>query len=239
MVNGSCSVYRIRSLEGRGERCLKYYDQPGSEDYLALLPLLRLPRGINVPVVLNFTAARDHLMVEEEWIEGCNLRALMIHSPDQVALNAVRWAAQLATTLSRLHEAYGFVHQDLKPENIMIDRFEDVVLIDFDAVRRLRRTCPAYAHHGQASGHLKTPDAIKGTQGYAAPEVALFKGGAAARADLYSFGKMFLEIASLQPHSYSPAFYEIMRRCVRIEATSRIESAAQLRRDLMRLAEEV
>lgn len=234
----SCSVYCVRSLEGRGKRCIKRYDKPVSQTYLKLLDLMRAPRGMNVPVVFHWSVSGhlgEELLVEEEWIEGMTLRAIMSATPHMAVLNAMKWSIQLATTLSRLHGIYGFIHHDLKPENVIIDHFEDAVLIDFDSARPLvtvgRKVSTAKADAeriGEGTG-------IKGTKGYAPPEAKLFPESCDAAVDLYSFGRMFLEIAALEPHSFSPGFYDVMRRCTRIESASRIESAVGLREVLINL----
>lgn len=235
---GSCSVYCVRSLEGRGKRCIKRYDKPVSQEYLKLLDLLRAPRGMNVPVVFHWSVSGhlgEELLVEEEWIEGMTLRALMSGSPHKAVLNAMKWSVQLATTLSRLHDVYGFIHHDLKPENVIIDSFEDAVLIDFDSARPLVTIGRQASAVKADANRIGERTGIKGTKGYALPEAKLFPGSCDAAVDLYSFGRMFLEIAALEPHCFSPGFYEVMRKCTRIESTSRIESAAGLRDALMAL----
>lgn len=239
VANGSsCSVYCVRSLEGHGKRCIKRYDKPVSLAYLKLLDLMRAPRGINVPVVYHWSVSGhlgEELLVEEEWIEGMTLRALMSATPHKAVLNAMKWSIQLATTLSRLHEIYGFIHHDLKPENVIIDLFEDAVLIDFDSARPVvtgRKKGPTLKAEAD---RISERTAIKGTKGYAPPEAKLFPASCDAAVDLYSFGRMFLEIAALEPHCFNPGFYDVMRRCTRIESVSRIESAAGLREALMNL----
>ncbi|MZQ99287.1 MAG: protein kinase [Acidaminobacter sp.] len=234
----SCSVYCVRSFEGRGKRCIKRYDKPVSQTYLKLLDLMRAPRGMNVPVVFHWSVSGhlgEELLVEEEWIEGVTLRALMYEAPHKVVLNAMKWSVQLATTLSRLHDAYGFIHHDVKPENVIIDSFEDAVLIDFDSARPLAAVGRKVSAAKADADRIGERTGIKGTRGYAPPEAKLFPGSCDAAVDLYSFGRMFLEIAALEPHSFSPAFYDVMRRCTRIESTSRIESAAGLREALTNL----
>ncbi|SCZ80721.1 protein kinase domain-containing protein [Acidaminobacter hydrogenoformans] len=229
---GSCAVYCVRSLEGRGKRCIKRYENPPSRDYLEILELMRAPRGMNVPVVFNWSVSghrSDELVVEEEWVEGCTLRGLMSEAPQKVVLNAVRWSLQLATTLSRLHEVYGFLHHDIKPENVIIDLFDDAVLIDFDAARHLIREGDEKPVLAQSSDRIGESPALRGTLGYASPEAKLFPGHCDAAVDLYGFGKMFLEIAAIEPHAFAPAYFEILRRCTRVDALSRIESAGMLR----------
>jgi serine/threonine protein kinase len=186
---------------------------------------------MNVPVVFSWSVSghrEDELVVEEEWIEGATLRRLMSEMPQKVVLNALRWSRQLATTLSRLHEVYGFLHHDIKPENVIIDVFNDAVLIDFDAARHLILKGAEKPGGVQTSDKIGEPGAIRGTSGYFAPEAKLFPGRCEAAVDLYGFGKMFLEIAALEPHAFSPAYFEILKRCTRVDAKSRIETAGVL-----------
>ena len=228
---GRCAVYCVWSLEGRGKRCIKRYEKTPSQDYLEILELMRAPRGMNVPVVFNWSVSGHHadeLVVEEEWVEGATLRRLISETPQKVVLSAVRWSRQLATTLSRLHEVYGFLHHDIKPENVIIDVFNDAVLIDFDAVRHLIRKGAEKPGGSQTSDRIGEPGAIRGTLGYYAPEAKLFPERCDAAVDLYGFGKMFLEIAALEPHAFSPAYFEILKRCTRVDAKSRIETAGVL-----------
>lgn len=238
----SCSVYRVRSFEGRVERCVKHYEFSVHEDFLALLDLMRCPRGLNVPIVYQWQLAStdqcfrnlkgsdpkinsgsEHgLVIEEEWIEGRTLRKMMEDVPGLVVANAGKWAAQLATTLDRLHEHYGFVHHDLKPENVIIDVFGEAVLIDFDAARRLK---------SEEDGRNRPQSQVflRGTKGYAAPEMVLFPEKTGRRADLYSFGKMFLEIVAIQPHGFKPGVHEVLKKCVRVDPQARFETAGALK----------
>jgi serine/threonine protein kinase len=236
---GSCSVYRLSSFEGRGERCIKLYETGTTRDHLALLDLMRCPRGINVPMVFKWSVdsqdsqwSIDHtvvdgillkekrlkhsgLMIEEEWIEGKTLRDLMTSTPRTVVAHAGKWALQLGTTLMRLHDHYGFAHHDLKPENVMIDMFGDAVLIDFDAARRLD-------HSGTGR------DALIGTHGYASPEMLLYPDRCDQRTDIYGFGRLFMEIIALEPHAFSPAVHEVFKKCARLDPDARFERAEHL-----------
>ena len=76
---GRCAVYCVWSLEGRGKRCIKRYEKTPSQDYLEILELMRAPRGMNVPVVFNWSVSGHHadeLVVEEgftvprHWVDG-------------------------------------------------------------------------------------------------------------------------------------------------------------------------
>jgi serine/threonine protein kinase len=87
----------------------------------------------------------------------------------------------VADLLDLLH-ANHIVHRDLKPDNVMVRRGpkrDEAVLIDFGIALL----------DGQ-------PDTLKsyGTAGYMAPEQARGDAKLDARADIYSLGKMILEV---------------------------------------------
>ncbi len=143
-------------------------------------------RRIDSPHVLKAAAtrrARDTLYVVTELVEGQTLRQWMADHP-KPDLETVRGIVeQVARGLRAFHRAE-MLHQDLRPENVMIDRSGTVKIIDFGAVR-----VAGVLDGGPEPGD----DAILGTHQYAAPEY--FVGGQATTAsDLYSLGVMTYEL---------------------------------------------
>jgi len=76
------------------------------------------------------------------------------------------------------------LHQDMRPENVMIDRNGTVKIIDFGAVR--------VAGVLEANPDIETGD-ILGTHQYAAPEYFVGEFGT-SRSDLYSLGVIAYEL---------------------------------------------
>ena len=120
---------------------------------------------------------RTHLYVAMEYIEGQTLaRWMMDHpAPD---LDSVRsLAAQVAKGLQAFHSKE-MLHQDLRPENIMIDTSGTVKIIDFGSV------------HVAGLAENAVPgadDGVPGTLQYAAPEYFLGEPGT-PQSDLFSLG---------------------------------------------------
>jgi len=80
------------------------------------------------------TRKREHLYSVMEYVQGQNLTQWRVDHPNP-PLDAVRRIVdQIARGLRVLHRAE-MVHQDLRPENLMIDATGSVKIIDFGAVR--------------------------------------------------------------------------------------------------------
>ncbi len=120
---------------------------------------------------------RNFLYVVTEFIDGQTLRQWMIDNPHP-ALETVRGIAeQIAKGLRAFHRKE-MLHQDVRPDNIMIDSTGTVKIIDFGSTRITGVVEAA------PSG---TRDDILGTQQYTAPEYFMDE-PATSRSDLFSLG---------------------------------------------------
>ncbi|MBI2725286.1 MAG: bifunctional protein-serine/threonine kinase/phosphatase [Polaromonas sp.] len=120
---------------------------------------------------------RNFVYVVTEFIDGQTLSQWMIDNP-KPGLEAVRGIVeQIAKGLRAFHRLE-MLHQDLRPENIMIDSTGTVKIIDFGSasVASLLESAP----RGEESQ-------ILGTVQYSAPEYFLGEGGT-TRSDLFSLG---------------------------------------------------
>ena len=139
-------------------------------------------RRIDSPHVLKAwpgTRARQHLFVAMDYVDGQTLAQWMVDHP-RPPLDAVRaLVAQLARGLQALHSRE-MLHQDLRPENVMIDRQGTVKLIDLATVH------VAGLAEGSPAPQADTPP---GTLQYMAPEYLLGQGGS-PRADLFSLAAL-------------------------------------------------
>jgi serine/threonine protein phosphatase PrpC len=130
--------------------------------------------------------ARQHLYVATEFIEGQTLSQWMIDHP-RPAVETVRGIVeQIARGLQAFHRLE-MLHQDLRPENVMIDTTGTVKIIDFGATRVAGIV---------EEGALPAGDGpILGTAQYTAPEYFLGQGGS-ARSDLFSLGVITYQMLS-------------------------------------------
>ncbi len=120
---------------------------------------------------------RSYLYVATEFIDGQTLTQWIIDNP-KPGLEAVRRIVeQIAMGLQAFHRME-MLHQDLRPDNIMIDRTGTVKIIDFGSTRMSGIT---------DDPPLDTHTAILGTVQYTAPEYFLGEGGS-NRSDIFSLG---------------------------------------------------
>ncbi len=120
------------------------------------------------------TRKRNYLYGVSEYIDGQTLAQWMIDNP-RPELEAVRGLVeQIARGLRAFHRLE-MLHQDLRPNNIMIDKTGTVKIIDFGATR------VASLMEAGPGG----PEAILGTAQYTAPEYFLGESGSPS-SDVFS-----------------------------------------------------
>jgi serine/threonine protein kinase/serine/threonine protein phosphatase PrpC len=131
------------------------------------------------------TRERHYIYVVTEFIDGQTLAQWMIDNP-QPDLETVRGIVeQIAKGLQAFH-SLEMLHQDLRPNNVMIDKTGTVKIIDFGATRVAGITELA------APGE---PGNILGTAQYTAPEYFLGEVGT-ERSDLFSLGVITYQMLS-------------------------------------------
>ena len=139
-------------------------------------------RRIDSPHVLKAWPGerpRQHLFVAMDYVDGQTLAQWMVDHPHPPLDEVRALVAQLARGLQALHSRE-MLHQDLRPENVMIDRQGTVKLIDLATVH------VAGLAEGSPAPQADTPP---GTLQYMAPEYLLGQGGS-PRADLFSLAAL-------------------------------------------------
>ena len=140
-------------------------------------------RNLHVLQVLKPHTQRQCLYYVTEYIEGQTLRHWMNDNP-QPALQDVRnIVQQLAAGLRAFHRLE-MVHQDLKPENIMIDDHGTVKIIDFGSTK--------IAGIEEITTPLERQNML-GTRNYTAPEYLQGYAGNKV-SDIYSLGVITYEM---------------------------------------------
>ncbi|MDN3519633.1 bifunctional protein-serine/threonine kinase/phosphatase [Aquisalimonas lutea] len=136
-----------------------------------------IARRINSPHVLKpFEKTREnrYLYVVMELIEGTTLTQWMKDHPKPDVEKVRAIIEQIGKGLRAFHRQE-MLHQDIRPDNILIDDTGTARIIDFGSVRVAGITETARADDGE----------ILGTEQYTAPEYFLGEGGS-SRSDLFS-----------------------------------------------------
>lgn len=147
-----------------------------------------IARRVNSAHVLKAgrqTRKRKYLYTVTEFIEGQTLTQWLIDNPKPDLESVRNIVEQIAKGLYALHRKE-ILHQDLKPDNIMIDGTDTVKIIDFGAAR--------VAGIDEAST-VSLPDNLPGTALYMAPEYFVGEPGS-ANSDLYSLGVLTYHMLS-------------------------------------------
>ena len=104
--------------------------------------------------------------------------------------------ARLCETVAFVHAA-GVIHRDLKPQNIMIGSFGEVLVLDWGLARtRHDRSAPPDAVADPGIDPPTEPGAVLGTHGYMAPEMAAGRSDTSDdRTDVYALGGLLEVLA--------------------------------------------
>ena len=163
---------------------LNYEDDPEYID--AFLHEEWAGRRVNSPHVLKLKEPHPHrqcLYYVCEYVEGQTLRQWMHDNPLPALMDVRNIVEQIAAGLRVFHRLE-MIHQDLKPENIMIDSDGTVKIIDYGSIK--------IAGIEEISVPVKR-DNLLGTRNYTAPEY--LKGLAGTnRSDLFSLGIIAYEL---------------------------------------------
>ena len=125
----------------------------------------------NLPAVYDSIILYDGQIVLEKFIDGVTV-ADILETGLYRYIGAKRVVTAVCSALDVLHKS-GVIHRDIKPENVIIDNNGRVVLIDFNASRKLNNA---------------TKDTVvMGTVGYASPE-QLGVAQSDPRTDIYALG---------------------------------------------------
>jgi len=155
------------------------------------------------------------------WLEGVSLRDLLRQRSPLPTAEALWLTRQIAEGLAALHAA-GWIHADLKPENIIVSSDYHVTLIDLGFCVR----------QSEIQGRRRL---IAGTLNYIAPEWWTMDGRPDARSDLFSLGVILYEMLC----GRRPTNAKTLDELVALHRTWRLPAAQTVRgtlpRELVRL----
>ena len=161
---GTTVALKIPSIDLRGDA--DYLRRFLLEDWIA--------RRLNSAHVLKAVVPRrdkKFVYTVTEFVEGPTLAQWMADNPNPDLETVRGFVEQIAAGLRAFHRLE-MVHQDLRPENVMIDKAGTVKIIDFGSTK---------------IAGVAENDGVLGTVQYTAPEYLLGEGGS-PRSDIFSLG---------------------------------------------------
>lgn len=222
-TTGQQVVLKTPSVDLRDQAA--YLDRFLMEEWVA-----RRLDSVHVIKACANTRPRQHLYVAMEYVDGQTLAQWMIDNP-RPELDTVRnLVMQIAKGLQAFHSKE-MLHQDLRPENILIDRSGTAKIIDFGSVHVAGLTEFSLANEGQQGLD------IRGSLQYTAPEYFVGEAGT-AQSDLFSLAVLTyqmlsgqlpygLEVTQLRGPSDVPKLHYQSVRTVRRELPHWLDSVLQ------------
>jgi serine/threonine protein kinase len=152
--------------------------------------------------VIHIYAVRDDAPVPYlvmEFIDGCNLEALLHKSGPLEIKEILRIGLQIASGLAAAHK-HGLIHRDVKPANILLENgVQRVKLTDFGLAR------------AADDATLTQTGFIAGTPLYMSPEQAAGE-PIDARTDLFSLGSVLYELCTGRPAFRATTTVAVIKR---------------------------
>src|SRR5690349_9433913 len=181
---GMGEVYRATDLTLGQSVALKFLPEEASRNQRLLERFhgeVRVARQVshpNVCRVYDIGQVEGMPFISMEYVDGEDLASLLLRIGRLPAGKAIETARKLCAGLAAAHDR-GVIHRDLKPQNIMMNKRGEVVIMDFGLA----------AIADQLSGN----EVRNGTPAYMAPE-QLRGAGVTARSDLYALGLVLYEL---------------------------------------------
>ncbi|MEU6060300.1 Stk1 family PASTA domain-containing Ser/Thr kinase [Streptomyces sp. NPDC047097] len=192
-VGGMATVYR--AVDTRLDRvlALKVMHPSLATDAAFVDRFIREAKSVarlahpNVVGVFDQGAEGAYVYLAMEYVEGCTLRDVLRGRGALRPRAALDILEPVLAALGAAHRA-GFVHRDMKPENVLIGDDGRVKVADFGLVRAVGAV-------------TNTTGSLLGTVSYLAPE-QIEHGTADTRADVYACGVVLYEmLTGAKPHT--------------------------------------
>lgn len=177
LTSSKCPNYRERfRLVDQEALALSKLEHPG------------IPKLITQPFTFTLKDSFSEIKcLVMEKIEGVTLDDYMLVNKSLFSQSlALDWLQQLVDILDYIHSK-GFIHQDIKPSNIMLKPDGQLVLIDFGALQEINEEYLCKISRG-LKGSGDSP-AVR-TQGYSPPEQ--IRGRVVPQSDFYALGRTFV-----------------------------------------------
>ncbi|HIF01405.1 MAG TPA: serine/threonine protein kinase [Fuerstia sp.] len=152
----------------------------------------KVGKSLEHPAFLQFRELemnRDHAFIIMDFFRSPSLKTHITSNLPAIQSVFPKLAESLVQAFQYMHET-GWLHRDIKPDNILVNKAGEVRVIDFSLSSKIKGTVSKLLFGKQKS--------IQGTRTYIAPETILKK-APTEQTDMYSLGVSFFEVLTGQP----------------------------------------
>ncbi len=168
-------------------------------------------KSLDHPLIVKFekfSSNRDHTYILMEYFRAANLKLQIKADLNKIHLKVRQLFEGICSALSHVHQK-GYVHRDIKPDNVLMNRAGEIRLCDFSlSSKEIKGFARMFA------GKVK---AIEGTRTYIAPET-IRRSQPTMKTDLYSLGVLFFEVLAGKTPFQAPSPEELLQKHLRSEA---------------------
>jgi hypothetical protein len=235
---GWSHVYLARNLKIGNLWAIKEVNI-GKESRINLLAepeILKQLNHRNLPRIIDIFKVGDFLYIIEDYFAGVSLKEYAKCRENCSEEQVVEWGRQLCEILIYLHnlEPNPIIYRDMKPGNIIVDKNNQVKLVDFGIAREYI--------HGKSSDST-----FIGTKGYASPEQYIPGQQSDERTDIYGLGATLYHVITGRSPAEPPykmvkvrevnkylseGIEKIIAKCVENRPELRYQRAEELLKDL-------
>ena len=222
---GMGEVYRATDLTLGQSVALKFLPEEASRSQRLLerfhgeVRVARLVSHPNVCRVYDIGEIEGMPFISMEYVDGEDLASLLLRIGRLPADKALETARKLCAGLAAAHDR-GVIHRDLKPQNIMMNKRGEVVIMDFGLAA--------------ISDQLTGAEVRNGTPAYMAPE-QLKGSGVTARSDLYALGLVLYELFT----GRRPYDAKSLQQLIDLQESAHLTSMASVASDIDPTVEKV
>lgn len=134
----------------------------------------------NIVNIYDVGEEKDLYYIVMEYVDGQTLKQYIQQNSPLRVEEALEIMGQLTSAISHAHQNH-IIHRDIKPHNILIDRFGNVKITDFGIAMALSATSITQTNSVLGSVHYLSPEQARG-------------GMANNKSDIYSLGIVMFEL---------------------------------------------
>lgn len=138
----------------------------------------------NIVSIYDIGEEKEFYFIVMEYVEGQTLKEYIQSTNKPNISEVISIMKQLTSAISHAHQNH-IIHRDIKPQNILIDQYNNVKITDFGIAMALTATSITQTNSVLGSVHYLSPEQARG-------------GTANSKSDIYSLGIVMFELLTLR-----------------------------------------